>query len=154
MKRALTFVTLVIITLTAVGCASLSTMPPEVDSKVKALQPPVGKALIYVVRPTSLGKPFEGTITANDEYIGTTQGTLYVYAVLSPGEYKFKASGQDTESEIEVQLESDKTYYIYQSVYPALFKGAVRLSIVDNEEGRQALGECVLSGKLGKYTAH
>jgi hypothetical protein len=153
MKSASTLIALVIVTLMAVGCASLNTMPPDVDAKVKALQPPAGKALVYVVRPTSLGKPFEGTITANGEYIGTTQGTLYVYAVLDPGEYKFKASGQDNESEIDVTLEAGKTCYIYQSVYPAVFKGAVRLSVVDEKEGRQALGECVLSGKLGKYSA-
>lgn len=154
MKKGSIFVTIFIFSIMAVSCVSLSTMPPYVDLKVKQMQPPSGKSLVYVVRPTSLGKPFEGTITANDEYIGTTQGTLYIYAVLAPGNYKFKATGQDTDSEITVKLQANKTYYIYQSVYPALFKGATKLELVDNEKGRKALNECVLSGKLGKYVVH
>jgi hypothetical protein len=118
------------------------------------LQPPPGKSLVYVVRPTFLGKPFGGNITANDEFVGTTQGGMYVYAVLNPGEYKFKVTGHDTDSEIMVKLEAEKTYYIYQSVYPGLFKGATSLKLVNKEEGREALEKCKLGDKLGENIVH
>jgi len=148
---------MVFISIMAAGCATMNTvkeMPGEVDSKVKSLQPPPGKSLVYVVRPTFLGKPFGGNITANDEFVGTTQGGMYVYAVLNPGEYKFKVTGHDTDSEIMVKLEAEKTYYIYQSVYPALFKGATSLKLVNKEEGREALEKCKLGDKLGKNIVH
>jgi hypothetical protein len=146
-----------LISMMAVGCATMNTvkeMPAEVDSKVKSMQPPSGKALVYVVRPTLLGKPFGGNITANGEFVGTTQGSMYVYAILIPAEYTFKVTGQDNESEITVNLEADKTYYIYQSVYPGLFKGLTELKLVTKEEGREALEKCTLGDRLGKNIAH
>ena len=157
MRKSRLFFAIFLMSIMAVGCATygnVKKMPAEVDAKVKSMQPPSGKALVYVVRPTSLGKPFGGDITANGEFIGTTQGTMYVYAVMTPGEYKFKVTGHDNESEIVVNLEADKTYYIYQSVYPAVFRGATSLELVDKEEGRKALEECSLGDKLGKDTAH
>lgn len=157
MKKSIMFFTIVLVTFMAVGCATMNTvkeMPAEVDSKVKNMQPPSGKSLVYVVRPTSLGKPFGGYITANDEYVGTTQGTMYVYAVLTPGECNFKVTGHDNDSELVVNLEADKTYYIYQSVYPAVWSGATSLELVDKEKGREALEKCKLGDKLGKNIAH
>jgi hypothetical protein len=157
MKKLLMFFVFVLMSIMAAGCATMNTvkeMPTEVDSKVKNMQPPSGKSLVYVVRPTLLGKPFGGCITANDEYIGTTQGAIYVYAVLTPGEYKFKVTGHDNDSEIVVNLEADKTYYIYQSVYPAFWSGATTLELVEKEKGRKALEKCRLGDKLGKNIAH
>jgi Protein of unknown function (DUF2846) len=157
MKNSVMFFAIVLMSIMAVGCATMNTvkeMPAEVDSKVKSMQPPSGKSLVYVVRPTRLGKPFGGYITANDEFIGTTQGAMYVYAVLTPGEYKFKVTGHDNVSEVVVNLEADKTYYIYQSVYPAVWSGATSLELVDKEKGRKALEECKLGDKLGKNIAH
>lgn len=157
MKKSAMFVVIILMVLVAVGCATMNTvkeMPAEIDLKVKSMLPPPGKSLVYVVRPTWLGKPFGGYITANDEYIGTTQGTMYVYAVLTPGEYKFKVTGHDNDAELAVNLEADKTYYIYQSIYPAVWSGATSLELVDKEKGREALEKCKLGDKLGKNIAH
>lgn len=156
MKRSLMLLVIVLIPVIAIGCATMNTvkeMPADVDSKVKSMQPPSGKSLVYVVRPTLLGKPFGGAITANGEFVGTTQGRIYVYAVLAPGEYKFNVTGHDNDSEILVKLEADQTYYIYQSVYPGMIKGFTSLKLVNKEEGREALGECKLGDKLGKNIA-
>jgi len=157
MEKSLRLLAIVIISIMAVGCATMNTvkeMPAQVDSKVKSMQPPSGKSLVYVVRPTLLGKPFGGNITANDEFVGTTQGTMYVYSVLIPGEYKFKVTGHDNDSEILVDLKADQTYYIYQSVYPGVLKGFTSLKLVNKEEGREALEKCKLGDKLGKNIAH
>jgi hypothetical protein len=157
MKKLSTLFVIVLLSFMAFGCATMNTvnqMPTEIDTKVKNLQPPSGKSLVYIVRPTSLGKPFAGIISANDEYVGTTQGNMFVYAVLAPGGYKFKVTGQDTDSEVDVTLEANKIYYIKQGVFPAVFKGATSMSLLNNEEGREALKECTLGDKLGKNIAH
>ncbi len=152
MTRLIKLFVVLTISLAAMGCATMNTvkpMPADIDAKIKNLVPSPEKSLVYVVRPTMLGKPFGGTITANDEYIGTTQGGIYVYAVLAPDEYKFKVTGHDNESEIVVNLEAGKTYYIYQSVYPAIFKGATSLALVSEEKGLKSLQKCKLGDKLG-----
>ncbi|MEN6623039.1 MAG: DUF2846 domain-containing protein [Smithella sp.] len=125
-------------------------MPADVDAKIKKMQPPSGKSIVYVVRPTIIGKPFGGNITANDEFIGITQGGMYVYAILSPGEYKFKVTGHDNDSEIIVKIEADKIYYIHQGVYPGIFKGTTSLKLLNKDEGIKDLQECTLGDKLGK----
>jgi hypothetical protein len=156
MKKII-FAAIVLISIMAVGCATMNAvnpMPASVDSKVKNMQAPTGKSLVYVVRPTFLGKPFGTDITANGEYLGTTQGGIYIYAVLAPGDYKFKVTGHDNDPEIMLKLESGKTYYIYQSVYPGLLKGIGKLEVVGQEEGIKALQECTLGDKLGKNIAH
>ena len=157
MRSVAACVGVVVMLFVVAGCATMNTvrsMPADVDSKVKSMQPPAEKALVYVVRPTLLGKPFGGTITANGEYVGITQGGMYVYAVLAPGEYKVKVTGQDKDSEIAVKLEGGKTYFIKQGVYPGLFKGLTSLTVLDNDAGRKALQECKLGDRLGKNVAH
>ena len=138
----------------AVGCSSVGKMPPEVDSQVKAMQPPAGKALVYVVRPTLLGKPFGGTITANGTYVGTTRGGVFVYALLTPGEYKFKVTGHDNADAMATNLEADKTYFIKEEVFPGFFSGFTKLVLLDNDSGRKALQKCSLGNKLGENIAH
>ena len=157
MKNAARILIVVLISVLIVGCATMNTvkpMPGEVDAKVKGLSPPAGKSLVYVVRPTLLGKPYGGYITSDDEVIGTTQGGMYVYAVLAPGEHKFKVTGHDNDPELVVNLEADKTYFIQQNVYPGLLKGITKLTMLSEEEGRKTLAECELSDQLGANTAH
>ncbi len=155
--KIILLMSVLLMSMMAFGCATMNKvkpMPGEIDQKVKSLQPPSGKSLVYVVRPTFLGKPFGGEITANGEYIGTTQGGLYVYAVLTPGNYLFKVTGHDNSPEVNVNLDVDQTYYIYQSVYPGVIKGMAGLKLVDQVEGNKALQECKLGDKLGDNTAH
>jgi hypothetical protein len=157
MTKAIRFFTIILISIMTFGCATMNTvkqMPADVDAKVKKMQPPSGKSLVYVVRPTFSGKPFSGNISANDVFVGTTQGGFYVYAVLSPGEYKFKVTGHDNDSEIAVHLEADKTYYIYQGVYPGKNRGTTSLMLLDQDDGPKDLQKCVLSNQLGKNIVH
>jgi hypothetical protein len=157
MKNALIFIAIIQISTLAVGCATMNNvnpMPAEVDTKVKNMQTPSEKSLVYVMRPTFIGKPFGTDITANDEYVGTTQGGIYVYAVLAPGDYIFKVTGHDNNPEIMLKLEPNKTYYIHQGVYPGLLKGIGKLEIVTQEEGKKSLQECTLGDKLGKNIAN
>jgi hypothetical protein len=153
-KTIRTIMLVISVAVFAVGCASVGKMPVEVDSQVKSMQPPADKALVYVVRPTFLGKPFGGNITANDIYVGTTQGGIYVYAILTPGEYKFKVSGHDNSSDITATIEAGKTYFIEENVYPGFIKGIAKLTLLDNDQGRKALQECSLGDKLGENIAH
>lgn len=136
------------------GCSTMNTvskMPSDVDARVKNLAPPAGMSLVYVVRPTMLGFPFGGTVTANDELVGVTQGGIFVYAVLPPGDYKFKVTGHDNDGELTAKLDADRTYYVYQSLYTGLFRGITSLELVSTEKGREAISQCSLGNKLGTH---
>ncbi len=65
-----------------------------------------------------------------------------------------KVTGHDKVSEIAVNLEGGKTYFIKQSVYPGMLKGFTSLTMLDDSAGRKALQECKLGEKLGKNVSN
>jgi hypothetical protein len=129
------------------GCVQMQVKPAgdDLDAKAKALTPAKGKALVYIIRPTMLGKPFAHEVTMDKQKIGSTCGYYYVYTNASPGKRMFTVKGDNT-SELEITAEAGKTYYVEQKVYPMVWKGGVSMSLVDQTEGKKILGQCKLSG--------
>jgi len=123
----------------------VNTASPEMDAKAKALVPPKGKSLVYIVRPTFLGKPFSHDITCDKVRIGSTCGGYYIFTVINPGKHIFTSKCDNT-SEFELMTDAGKTYYLEESVYPGVLKGIVKLSEADQTAGKKKLGECKLSG--------
>lgn len=144
MKRIL--LTAVILSLFT-GCVQMQVNPAadDADAKAKSLAAPKGKALVYIIRPTMLGKPFAHEITMDGKKIGSTCGYYYIYAFASPGKHKFTAKGDNT-GELDLSTDSGKTYYVQQKVYPLVWKGGVSLAVVNEAEGKKFLSECRLSG--------
>ena len=128
------------------GCVSMqvSTADDAADARAKALTAPKGKALVYILRPTNIGKPFAHEITLDGKKIGSTCGYYYVYVFVSPGKHKFTASG-DYSGDVELTVEGGKTYYIQQRVQPGVWKGGSALAVVNETEGKKFLAECKLS---------
>lgn len=130
-----------------IGCVQMqvSTAADDADAKAKALSAPKGKALLYIIRPTNIGKPFAHEITLDGKKIGSTCGYYYVYTIVAPGKHKLTATGDFT-GKLEITTESGKIYYIQQKVLPGVWKGGASLSVVSETEGRKILSECKLSG--------
>jgi len=128
------------------GCVQMqvNTAPDNADAKAKALTPVKGKALIYIIRPTMLGKPFAHEITMDGKKIGSTCGYYYIYTFASPGKHKLTATGDYT-GELDLTVEAGKTYYIEHKVFPALWKGGASLALINGTDGKKKLGECKLS---------
>ena len=62
------------------------------------------KSPVYVVRHTRFGKTFGDIITADDEYVVSTQCGLQVDAMLTQSLYKFRVTGHVNASKVEVNL--------------------------------------------------
>ena len=134
-----------------VGCSAVGKMPTAVDLKIRDLHPPEGKALVYVLRPTSIGSIVKMEVTANGQYIGATGGKRYIYTLLDPGKYIFSSKAENT-SELHIVLEAGKTYYLEQKVKMGLIMARNELLRLDDIEGHKKLSQCSLSNDLGKQS--
>jgi hypothetical protein len=109
-----------------------------------SLTPPAGKALVYIIRDSYLGKPFAYKVTIDDVKIGSTYGGTYIYAFIKPGKHEIN-SKSDVKSKLEITVDAGKTYYVRQKVFSALAIGAAKLELLDNSEGEDKLSKCKIS---------
>jgi len=129
------------------GCSAVGTMSPEADQGAKALKPPEGKALVYVVRPASLGLAVSMEVKCDDRSVGTTGGKRFVYTVVEPGEHLIRSKAENW-SEVKLSAEAGKTYFLEQKVRMGFLAARNTLVLLEEAEGRQKLTQCTLSSDL------
>jgi hypothetical protein len=78
-------------------------------------EPPPGKAIIYVIRPTMMGNKIQSKLAVNGEWKGANRGDNYFYLELAPGEYHF-CSQAENRSLLTLTVEAGKTYYLQQKI--------------------------------------
>ncbi len=118
----------------------------SLDKKARALKPARGKALVYVVRPGFIGKPFGRDIIVDGKKVGSNCGGYFIYFMTGGGSHTIKTTGDNT-AELKISVSSGKTYFIEQTVSPGLLKGIMGLKILSSKEGREKLAECQLSSE-------
>jgi len=144
-----------------VGCANTHSGYFCVSAKTCDLPEKVseGKALIYIIRPTSIFNNAEvhGLYISNgkdqDKYIGSYSGPEYCSYQANPGLIEVRTTGGNKESSIRFTVESGRTYYIEHSVTSTIFSNKLnsRLVMVDATRGNYLLsyssGKCVQRSK-------
>lgn len=126
------------------SCSAVSVADIELDQEAKSFKEFPDKALVYIVRPSSLGTSVKMKVYANDKYVGSTGGSRFLYAILDPGKYVFRSEAEN-DSEVIIKAEASKIYYIEQEVNMGLFLARNELVLLDEKEGRIALLDCSLS---------
>ena len=83
------------------GCASLPTpdrMKAEIAEYHLPKLPEAGKAIVYVVRPTSVGGLIRFNVFVNDKEpqseMGYTRGSQYIYFNLTPGDHQILSKAE------------------------------------------------------------
>ncbi len=114
------------------------------DSAAKSLTPIEGKAIVYILRPTSFGAIVEMGIDCDGAHIGSTHAQKYVYTILDPGKHNFTSKAENNYS-FYVDLEPGKIYYIKQEVKMGFVMAETKLAIVSEEDGKKYLNKCKLS---------
>jgi len=153
------FATLIFIGYVILGCLKstvfVEKMPSEVDMKVKWMQVPKGKALIYIIRPSKFfGSGVGYKLTCDGKYIGATSSGRYIYALLEPGSHLIAShpSKDDIQKgEILIKVKPGEIYFIVAetkmsivgSIVPLEFR--MELVRITTSEGREALLKCSLS---------
>jgi len=130
------------------GCVSMDFNPASdrLDKKAKALMPARGKALVYVVRPGFIGKPFGRDVIVNGKKIGSNCGGYFVYFMARPGKHTIKTVGDNT-AKLSINVRKGEICFIEQIVSPGFLKGIMSLKKLNSTEGRKKLEECKLSSK-------
>lgn len=124
------------------GCgvqkASLAT-----DIKSKQLTAPTGKGIVYIIRPNAYGFAVKFKVTCDENYIGSTFGKRFIYAVLDPGKHQI-ISKAENDADLEVNIEADKIYYIEQIPKMGLMMARNKLELL-SVGGKEKLTKCKLS---------
>lgn len=116
----------------------------EFDTKAKQLIVPNNKALVYVVRPKSLGGAIRFTVDCDNRYIGSTVGRRYIYSIQDTGKHKIVSHAENS-SELEISLDVNQKYYIEQVPKFGIWIARNRLELIDESKGKKKLMKCKLS---------
>lgn len=98
-------------------------------------------ALVYVLRPTSIGFAIKSFFLCDDEILGINKGSSYFFAHVAPGKHVFWSKSENVDA-LELEVEAGKTYYIQQHVRMGGFRARTKLEVLDETEGRKALEKC------------
>jgi hypothetical protein len=133
--------------LVILGCASLP-RPDEMKAQVANYQlprlPDEGKAIVYVVNPSSFAKHasksgymFEVFLDNNDPQseVGATMGQQYTYFNITPGEHKILSKAGNW-AEIKVSAKAGDIIFIQQEPYMGFTTLNIKLLNLQDYEGK------------------
>jgi hypothetical protein len=113
-----------------VGFCSLYAVAQTIDPA------PADKAVIYFVRPSSLGFAINFSYLDSAQLIGKFNGPAYIRYTCDPGRHLFWARSENRDF-VEADVEAGKIYFIEAIVNMGAVKAAVNLDPIDpNDEKR------------------
>ena len=104
----------------------------------KEIEPPEGRALVYVLRTSRMGSAIYVWTFVDEELLGVTRGRAYAATDLAPGEYVLWSKAENV-SATTLVVEAGETYYARQVVLPGFGKARTRIELLNTEEGLEAL---------------
>ena len=107
-----------------------------------------GQALLYVLRPTSVGFAIKSFFFVDDAIIGINRGSSYFFTDVTPGKHVLWSKSENVDA-IEATFEAGKTYYLQQRVQLGGFRARTKLEMLGEAEGKETLGKCKKHGTLG-----
>jgi hypothetical protein len=123
------------------GCASVSMMQAEDDSRGKSFAAEKDKANIYLYRNETFGAAIKMPVTVNGKLAGQTASKTYFLWQVAPGTYDI-GSVTGNSSTVKLMVEGGKSYYVWQEVKMGMFQAGSELKQVDEDTGRKGVLEC------------
>jgi hypothetical protein len=128
------------------ACASVDLAPPAEDARAKAMQPPSGKALVYIYRHETMGAAIKMNVMVNGKLLGQTASKTYFVVAVPPGPVNIASLAENT-SELTVQASAGNKYFVWQEVKMGAWSARSALS----EQGESRGMEGVTASKLIQY---
>jgi len=141
MKRILQLVAIVSAVIMT-GCASLPS-PDEMKADIQNFTlpklPQDGKAIVYVVRPTSLGKLIKFNVFVDDKEpkseMGYTRGNQYIYFNVSPGKHQILSKAENW-AEVDFKANAGDIIFIQQNPEMGLVMARNSILQIQDLEGK------------------
>lgn len=144
--RWLQLLLLLIIVLSATGCATKQFASKEQDDAAKQFNPPADKSLIYVMRRSGIrGQAVHLSISLDRKIVGVIQKNTYIVLETEPGNHtlEFGTSVSNVEGRIDLILPSNlkletlpgRVYFIIGN----LTMSRPDVEIISDEQGRKLL---------------
>lgn len=133
---------LITLTVTFAGCASLP-KPEEMKQDIVGFELPVlpveGKAIVYVVRPSTIGTLLRFNVFVDDQEpqseMGFTRGSQYIYFNLEPGEHTILSKAENW-AEINLAAAAGDIIFIQQNPTFGIFISRNELFSLQEFEGK------------------
>ena len=141
LRRGLIYVFLIAV-LAMQGCATLPS-PEKMALEVEEFTLPVkeedGSALVYVVRPSSLGGLIRFNVFLDDKEaeseMGYTRGSQYIYFHVSPGPHQISSKAENW-ADVTIDAKSDELIFIKQDTQMGFIMARNQISQIDIVEGK------------------
>lgn len=104
-------------------------------------EPAPEKALVYVLRPASMGGKIQTKLGVDGHWAGVNRGKSYFFVELPPGEHYLCSKAENT-SVLALGVEAGKTYYVEQKVKMGFMKARNQLALLKEAEGKEKLAKC------------
>lgn len=97
---------------------------------------PADKAVVYFVRPSSLGFAINFSYFDSAQLIGKFNGPAYIRYVCNPGKHVFWARSENRDF-VEAEVQAGKIYFIEAIVNMGAIKAAVNLDPIDPSDEKR-----------------
>jgi hypothetical protein len=143
MFKQLTFTALLALTALTGGCASVKMADESQDAQAKTFQVAPDKAHIYVYRNESMGAGVKMPVALNGKAVGQTVAKSYLMLSVPAGQQTLVSSAEN-DSELKLNAEAGKNYFVWQEVKVGFIKARNSLQVVDDQTGRAGVAESKL----------
>lgn len=98
-------------------------------------------AVVYVYRDQTVGMAIGMDVLLDGQSIGKTKAKRYIRAEIAPGSHLLSCT-TEAKSELPLELEAGKVYYVWQQVKMGLVVARNKLQIVDEAKGQKGVKAC------------
>jgi hypothetical protein len=140
--RLLPSMLILILTAALSGCAA-PRASSETDALARLMRPADGKAVIYVFRNEPASAPWGISVSLDGKDMGKTGAETYFRWAVDPGQHIIVSQSEHA-SELVVQVEAGRVYYVWQEVRMGILRPRTVLKEVDRSTADIALRTCHL----------
>lgn len=152
MEKSTSISSLILVSLLAVisiSCSSSRKVATNGGVDYYNLQPEQGKAVVYILRPSTLGFAIPMNIECDGKVVGTNLGKNFIYFMADPGEHTVISYAENND-ELKLNIEAGKVYYVLQKVKMGVLMARCKLELMDVSAGKSKLVKCNLSKRQPK----
>ncbi len=126
------------LSLTLVGCASVSMGDAKQDAALKTFKAVPDKTALYIYRNETMGAAIKMGVSVDGVSIGQTAAKTYLYKEITPGKHTI-TSNAENDTAIEVDAQPGTILYIWQEVKMGLMSARSKLQVVDQATGQKGV---------------